>query len=129
MGRNEPADLEHDLGMSRKWDRPRIAAPANAADEGEHPLPTGAPEARKTVATQRLSPDREQLADREVGSLYDLDDSGRLARPRWIGAATRDDVDTCRATRRSHPNARRDDDDAPLRKDLQMRAKARLGSR
>src|SRR6185369_6544429 len=62
------------------------------------------------------------LPERDPGAPVDLDHSRRLDRPGGIRAPAGDDVGTATNARRGDADSRRDDDDEPVGKELEMDA-------
>jgi hypothetical protein len=119
VGRDEACDLQHDLEMRPQRDRARVAADGAPVDVGADPA---AREAGQPPGRQRLAPDGEEVAKapgRPIGG--QLDQAGRLARDHRPEATAAADIRPDEA-RRDDADARRDDDDVAVGKELEMNA-------
>jgi hypothetical protein len=115
MGRDEAAELDHDLGVMGERDRADGAVPAPAVDPRAHgPVEAGEPPRR-----ERLAPDREQVGER--GLRGELDDAGRVARADGVAATGAADVQALDLERRRHPDAGRQEQGAAVREQLDVR--------
>jgi hypothetical protein len=99
MRPNVCTKLECDRLMPSERDRPNGPAPAGAADVGTDLLASLRAEARKPPAPERLSPQLEELTERQLRAACDLDHADRGARPRWVRTRTVEDVRPERAPR------------------------------
>src|SRR5579862_5107510 len=109
---DERPDLEDDLIPIPEGKRARIAAAPHAVDVEAH----GAAKAEQAARRELSPPHAEQLA--ELRGTFEVNDSRRVDGPEPRAAA-----------RRANADARRDDDHAPVRKELEMDAQTRSAER
>jgi hypothetical protein len=115
--RDEGPDLENDLVAVLKDDRAGI-------DVQPHAVAIGAnrpPEAEQPALAEPPSPDGEDVAERRTAR--EAEHSGRVERPDARTTSGRTDAAGCRAGA-AKPDAGWDDDDPPVREELEMRARA-----
>jgi len=109
---DERPDLDDDLIPIPEGERARIAAAPHAVDVEAH----GAAKAEQAARRELSPPHAEQLA--ELRGTLEVNDSRRVDGPEPRAAA-----------RRANADARRDDDHAPVRKELEMDAQTRSAER
>lgn len=109
---DERTDLDHDLVAVMKQKRSRIAVTPTAVDVETH----RAGERQQAVEAQTPAPYLEERA--EPSRAREVNDSRRVGRPKPGAAARRTDTD-----------AGRDDDDAPVREELEVDARTRSTER
>jgi hypothetical protein len=117
VGRDEATDLQHDLVAVAQAQPPWIAETADAV----HPDRDRPAERGQSARSERLTPDREQIA--ELRRPLETNDSARIERPQTCPAAGGDHSAEPQS-RRGDSDRRRHDHDAPAREQLDVHAPA-----
>jgi len=117
------AKLDHDLRVPSQRHRVRAGTPAHPIEEDHDSLTASCPESRHRSGREWLAPKREELTERrnaDQTSGRDSNEPGWLSRPQRVRASPAAHEHTGTSQRRSHPDARRDDDAEAGGKNLHM---------
>jgi hypothetical protein len=117
-----PAELEHDLCVAAERDRPRVAEPTLAADEGEDGC--ASPKAGDPVGAEGLPPEPEEVTESGPGVGAHFDHTGRIHCAKGVGATTGNDAveGDAKRLRDTHPG--RNDDNLPSREQLEVHSES-----
>lgn len=115
------ADLQHHLSVRQQRNRARVSAPKTPVDERRD----ATAESREARSRQRLAPDGEELADRRPCSAWEFDDAGGRCRPHRERAARTSNERAVAHERFRHPDPGREQEHAPVCKQLDVRSSYR----
>src|SRR5437763_7847989 len=115
-------ELEHDLTMARERDVLHPPPPAPPTDVGAHGHRRTRHESGQRRSRKPLPPDRERGSERQLPAWANLQDAGRLERPRRVRAPPRTDESALADERYGHADPGGNDHDPTAREQLEVDA-------